>query len=512
MTHPSSTPSKALPSAISDASVQSQNNHSAGHHVQWSDPLVYTRGIPARESQGANPAFATAASSVTSDYYPSRHDTGTIAGAMECLNLAPTTSSASSASSNYKPPPQTYQPLCPQLTGTSQAAHQGSSIIAMPKDPNLRFVFLRRLQAAQARGPVNPTDSSVIHDSYATAEPQSLVPVVSEAVLNQSNDTVESTTTDVNGTPPLVPTVTEDIIDLSLGNAKKNGLLQKEPTSQKGTEKQRNTQILLTFIDIKADTAKRRLDLESSDASEGGPQKRLKQKGALQPRLHSDSATSDVSPGPRSSIEPTSSSGRFSSSSVEVTDEVIPDGPKSIADAYNNCPEPSVSLDDTRAPTHSARGSGVSDVVRSYKRPALGGSTAASSSRVKVEDIDMEVSDDEVEADPQRAWSYAAAISQKVRMWAKTLKRIRHARLESLFDDNVEIMSKGEILNLLKEIDENKDWATRAEVEDARLEKHLTAVLTEYLMNGTEAYNIGTRILDNFAQRFRGERYPQTRR
>ncbi|KAG2128059.1 uncharacterized protein EDB93DRAFT_1256784 [Suillus bovinus] len=33
---------------------------------------------------------------------------------------------------------------------------------------------------------------------------------------------------------------TEDIIDLTLGNAKKNGLLQKEPTSQKGTEKQRN--------------------------------------------------------------------------------------------------------------------------------------------------------------------------------------------------------------------------------------------------------------------------------
>ncbi|KAG2158256.1 uncharacterized protein EDB93DRAFT_1100469 [Suillus bovinus] len=40
----------------------------------------------------------------------------------------------------------------------------------------------------------------------------------------------------------------EDIIDLTLGNAKKNGLLQKEPTSQKGTEKQRNTQILLTVI------------------------------------------------------------------------------------------------------------------------------------------------------------------------------------------------------------------------------------------------------------------------
>ncbi|KAG2128381.1 uncharacterized protein EDB93DRAFT_1109006 [Suillus bovinus] len=40
----------------------------------------------------------------------------------------------------------------------------------------------------------------------------------------------------------------DNIIDLTLGNAKKNGLLQKEPTSQKGTEKQRNTQILSTVI------------------------------------------------------------------------------------------------------------------------------------------------------------------------------------------------------------------------------------------------------------------------
>ncbi|KAG2128909.1 uncharacterized protein EDB93DRAFT_1108866 [Suillus bovinus] len=48
--------------------------------------------------------------------------------------------------------------------------------------------------------------------------------------------------------PALGWSSTEDIIDLTLGNAKKNGLLQKEPTSQKGTEKQRNTQILLTVI------------------------------------------------------------------------------------------------------------------------------------------------------------------------------------------------------------------------------------------------------------------------
>ncbi|KAG2158040.1 uncharacterized protein EDB93DRAFT_1100824 [Suillus bovinus] len=48
--------------------------------------------------------------------------------------------------------------------------------------------------------------------------------------------------------PALGWSSTDNIIDLTLGNAKKNGLLQKEPTSQKGTEKQRNTQILSTVI------------------------------------------------------------------------------------------------------------------------------------------------------------------------------------------------------------------------------------------------------------------------
>jgi hypothetical protein len=73
-------------------------------------------------------------------------------------------------------------------------------------------------------------------------------------------------------------------------------------------------------------------------------------------------------------------------------------------------------------------------------------------------------------------------------------------------------MSKGEILKLLQDIDEDKNWITRAEVEDSRLERFLIAVVTEHLMNGTEAYSLAMRILDNFAQRFRGERYPQTRR
>ncbi|KAG2058958.1 hypothetical protein BDR06DRAFT_1018240 [Suillus hirtellus] len=510
MAHPSNSPpsidsapptiSGALPSDIPDASIQSQSNHSAGHHVQWSDPLVCARGIPARQPQEAHPASPTVTPSVTLNH-SAQHGTRTIAGAMEGLNLAPAASSTPSA---YMPLCQTFEPLRSQLTSTSQAAHQGSSFIAAPSNPNLRFIFSRQLLAAQSRGPLNPVGSIVTHDSPATSEPQHLMPVP-----NQPNGTEEST---ICVASPPTPTVTEDAIDLTLGSDEENRLLQKQAKNQKSTQKQRNTQILSTSI--KVNTAKRRLDSESSDTSEGGPQKRLKRKGVLQPRLDSDSATSDIdhiSPVPRPSIEPSSSSGRFSSSSVEVVDDVVLDGPRSIVDARNNHAEPSVSLNDTQAPRHSARGSGVSVVMRSYRRPAPGGSAVASSSRTRVED--MEVSDDEVETgDPQRALSYASAISRKVRMWAGKLKGISRAHIDALFEDNVEIMSKGEILQLLKDIDQDKDWATRAEVQEARLERYLIAVVTDHLVNGTEAYKLAMRILDNFAQRFRGERYPRTRR
>ncbi|KAG1892769.1 hypothetical protein F4604DRAFT_52217 [Suillus subluteus] len=238
--HSSPTASKALPSVISHGSVQSQNNRSAGHHVQWSDPLVHTRGIPRREPQGANSVLATVTPSVTSNY-SSQQDTGTIAGGMEGLKLAPSASSASTAPSAYRPPPQTFLSLCPQLTSTSQAAHQGSA----PRNPNLRFIVLRRLLATQAREPLNPIDSN---ESPAT-EPQSLMPVISEAVLNQSNGNVKSTT-DVNGTPPPTSTVMEDsdVIDLTLRSDEENSLLQKQPKNQKSTQKQRNVSIESTLL------------------------------------------------------------------------------------------------------------------------------------------------------------------------------------------------------------------------------------------------------------------------
>lgn len=166
MEHPSSSPfcngsatvhslpnnSKALPSVISGAGVQSQNNRSAGHHVQWSDPLVCTRDIPTREPQGANPVSAAVTPPVISSH-SSQLDSRTIAGAMEGLHLASATSSTSTTATSH-----------PQLTATSQVAHQ-TSFIAVPQNPNLRFIFLRRLLAAQAS---NPTEPSVIDENLAT--------------------------------------------------------------------------------------------------------------------------------------------------------------------------------------------------------------------------------------------------------------------------------------------------------------------------------------------------------
>ncbi|KAG2152873.1 hypothetical protein DEU56DRAFT_776647, partial [Suillus clintonianus] len=431
-------------------------------------------------------------------------DTGTIAGAMQGLNLTPATPSTSTS-----------------LPAHAKGAHQGSSLITAPMDPNLRFIFERRYQAARARELSNPVCSSVINESPASTEPQNPMSEVSEVVHHQPNGTVDSID-DVIGTPPPTSTVMEDAIDLTLGSDEGSSPLQKQPT-----QKQKN--ILSTSI--KVNTAKRRVDSDSSDTSEDGPRKRRKRTGAL-PRSDSDSATSDTDnershvPPQRLSIEPPSSS-RYSTSSVEVTDTPA-SGPRSIADAYNNGIKPSVSLDD--APRHSAQESRVSVVVRTRNRPNTG-SAVASSSRVRMED--MEVSDAEANTgDPQRARLYSSAISRKVRLWAEKLKGIPRAHLDSLFDDSVVgvspfssyylstnlrtfrkqvVMSKAEILELLREIDEDKNWATRAEVEDSRLERFLVAVVTEHLVNGTEAYRLAIRILDNFAQRFRGQRYPQTR-
>jgi hypothetical protein len=62
------------------------------------------------------------------------------------------------------------------------------------------------------------------------------MPVVSEAVLNQSNGTVESTT---------------NVIDLTHGSDEENNLLQKQPKDQKSTQKQRNVSINVTLEILK---------------------------------------------------------------------------------------------------------------------------------------------------------------------------------------------------------------------------------------------------------------------
>lgn len=156
--HSSPNISKSPPSVISGAgpgAIQSQNNRSAGHHVQWSDPLVSTRGIPAREPQGAN-LVPPAVTPSTISNHSSQLDTRTIAGAMEGLHLTSVVSTPSTTAS-----------LHPQLTTTFQVAPQ-NSFMAAPLNPNLRFIFSRRLLAAQASKPFNPTGPIVIDEKLAT--------------------------------------------------------------------------------------------------------------------------------------------------------------------------------------------------------------------------------------------------------------------------------------------------------------------------------------------------------
>lgn len=74
-------------------------------------------------------------------------------------------------------------------------------------------------------------------------------------------------------------------------------------------------------------------------------------------------------------------------------------------------------------------------------------------------------------------------------------------------------ISAREVLELLKDIDEHKNWATRVEVENAHLEQLLDDLVRhDDVKDGSDAHKFAVRILDNFAQRFRGARYPPGRR
>ncbi|KAG0702355.1 hypothetical protein DFH29DRAFT_505718 [Suillus ampliporus] len=497
--HSSTTTSKALSPIISGTSAQPQNHQSAAHHVTWSTPLAHTRVIPARESHGANPPLAT----VDVTHHSLQHDAGTIVGHMEGLNLTSATSSVSNdVSQACMPLLQSSATLRSQPTGVVQAIHQGS----MPSNPNLRFLVLRRLQ--QGRGPPDTIRSDTIDERPAATEPQNQ----SEAVHKEPLGGTASIS--MNGaiiTPPLATTtMKKDTIDLSLESSDEEQ--QKEPKNQKQKQKPKNTQHPSPLINV-VNTAKRRVGSESSDTSEEGLRKRRKLKdGAVTsatnlPRFDSGSATSDtdhVRVSSSSSVEQAPSS-RFSSSSIEISDVVVRDGPESIADIYNSrAADSSVARHDKPPKKPKTRVSvSVSVPVRTHKRP--GGATVATSSRVE----DME--EDEVET-RKRTQNHASAISRKVRSWAAKLNGILTADLDSLFDDEIVPMSGREILEMLKEIDEDKNWATRAEVEDSHLEQSLIAVVEgNHIWSGTEAHKLAIRILDNFAQRFHGQRYPSRR-
>ncbi|KAG1753757.1 uncharacterized protein EDB91DRAFT_1286345 [Suillus paluster] len=505
MAHPSSSPPcdssavhssttvKALSSIISQTCVQPH----AGLHVSWSTPLAQTTVVPARESHGANPLLAAAGIPQCS----SPHDAVTIVGDMAGLNLMQVTSSVGSSILHAhipSPPGPPSDTLHSQPTIAARVVHHSFPII----NPNLRHIA-RRFLGRQP--PTNTVHSDIIDDRAATtmAEPQ-------EAVHKEPLS--GTTSISMNGavaTPPLrlaTTVLVEDLIDSEEEN------MQQKPNNQK--RKQRNIQTPSPPITV-INTAKRRVASESSDTSEDVPQKRQKLKHSAQaatsatnlPRFNSGSATSDTDHVPPRSA---SSSNRHSSSSIEVFDGVVvrnSDGPKSIADAYNTRVESSVARRDNPPKKSGKVSVSVELPVRAPKKS--GGGAVATSSRVRVEDM-QETADVET-ADHQRAKNHASVVSRKVRRWADRLKGIHTAYLEALFDEEIIPMSGREILELLKEIDEDKNWATRAEIEDSHLEQFLSIVVDAHLANGTEAHKLATLILDNFAQRFHNLRYPRRR-
>ncbi|KAH7916768.1 hypothetical protein BJ138DRAFT_1139109 [Hygrophoropsis aurantiaca] len=126
-----------------------------------------------------------------------------------------------------------------------------------------------------------------------------------------------------------------------------------------------------------------------------------------------------------------------------------------------------------------------------------------------------------------------AAMDRRVRRWANDLDYIYTQRHSIVRDaareavsDVVEIRSSrilmankrasqqliqaDELLGILRDIDDNKHWITKAEATQSRLagkvRNMLKTIDRELEM---ESKKVARRILDDFAQRFMGERYPR---
>ncbi|OJA12731.1 hypothetical protein AZE42_05797 [Rhizopogon vesiculosus] len=486
--HSLSSLSNSLQPIISGPSLQRLNHHSSTRsHVKWSTPLTHTRVIPAREAEPA------------ADVPSSQHgDVGTISGAINDLDLTPTASDASGAS--IKPLQVVHQPestLHPSSRIPSpQPLPFGAIQAAIPQihssmaNPSLRFMLTAYHKAH------GPQKTSVVTDKNfigtMTTEPNT--------VSGPVNQTIPITTLESNDTPSSTTTLPSYDID-----SDEMDQLQKDPLSNQksSARKERNTPTPPSDVNMKVNATKRRsIEIESSDSDRYSDGPRKRRKGT------SHANTNGIK---------------------QHTRDVVLEGPRSIAHAFNDViagKQAEIHAKPAPAPPRERQSTNIDisvpHAVRGRKVPAGTSSAVATSSKVRVEEMedakdedmdDEDEEDDEEElaietGDSLQAHVHASMVSRKVRCWADKLKEIRDTWLESIFEEQTVPIPTREILELLKDMDELKDWVTRVEVEDARLEELLDTLVRHKLKDGSDANKVAVRILDNFAQRFHGVRYP----
>lgn len=144
--------SNPLPPINSGPSLPRLNQNSAvKSHVKWSTPLTHIKFIPARE------AISAAAEVDVPQYSFQQNEVGTIAGAMEGLDLTHTASHTSTKPpTNALPAFHPSLPPSPQPVSIIQAAIlQNHPHTVATLNPNLRFILAAH---NKAKGPQKSSD------------------------------------------------------------------------------------------------------------------------------------------------------------------------------------------------------------------------------------------------------------------------------------------------------------------------------------------------------------------
>ncbi|KIJ70487.1 hypothetical protein HYDPIDRAFT_35864 [Hydnomerulius pinastri MD-312] len=138
-----------------------------------------------------------------------------------------------------------------------------------------------------------------------------------------------------------------------------------------------------------------------------------------------------------------------------------------------------------------------------HPRPQAIVGAVASSSRITLDEMEVDELED---GDQGRENTSLKGFKDKVQEWSDALNSLSKAMLLSeLFGGE----PTPKLVDLLKEIDQKKNWITKDEVHATGLSKYIRKVLKSCVaMNDEESAKIAVRILDNFSQRFLDKRFP----